>query len=292
MNAAQFAHFFERQGYHVVESGSCWWYNRHPFVYTSLPFHRLVVPSRSELAHVFARRLAALVRFPRPGGAGADSGIWLCSDPTYDLHSLQQKARNRVRRALESCTVERVDHAFLATHGYALFEDTLLRQGRDPAQISEKEWRRYCEVADETAGTEAWGAFVGGRLASFLSSALVEDHFSFLEQCSATEYLHCSPNNALIFTVTRHHISSPRVKAVSYGLQSVEKTASLDHFKATMGFQLHPIQPEVVLNPLFKGFLACGGRAGVTWLAGRNRENDTWRKAGVILQTLESYKVT
>lgn len=287
VNAAQFAEFWQRQGFRAINSGSCWWYSPYPFLYASLPFHRFVAPSCSELAHVFTRGLAALVRFPTVSGTRPNGGLFLCSDPGYDLHSLDQKGRNRVRRALKKCAVERIDLAVLANSAYSLVHDTILRQGRDPAVMTAKRWHRYCEAAGETPDTEAWAAFVDGRLASFLIAALVEDHFTFLYQCSATDTLQYAPNNILIFTVTRHGISRPGVASVCYGLQSIEQNLDLDHFKLTMGFKLRPAKLEVVLNPLVKLLIACGGRKGLAWMARSRHKSDFWRKAGTLLKTLD-----
>jgi len=280
MNAAEFAEFWQIQGNKVIETKSCYWYNPHPLFFMSLPFHRLVTPSRSELAKVLLQGPSVAVRFPTvPNGTGKEGGLFICSDRNYDLSSLHQKARNQTRRGLENCTVEQVDFGYLAEHGHTLNEETFQRQGRDPHRITEKQWHRYCEAASQTHDFEAWGAFVKGHLAAFMVTALVEDCFNILHQSSSADYLAYYPNNALIFTVTKLKLSCPEVGYVSYGLKSLDDTGGLDHFKLRMGFELKPFKDCIVFNPLLKPFFLFGGNRVIEWMARRHPESDLWRKA-------------
>jgi len=285
MNAAQFAEFWQIQGYKVIETQSCYWYNPQPLFFMSLPYHRLVSPSRWELAHVLLRGPSVAVRFPTVlDGTGKEGGLFICSDRNYDLPSLDKKARNQTRRGLESCTVERIDFTYLAEHGHTLNLETFLRQGRDPQTITEQQWRRYCKAASQIPGFEAWSAFVHGHLAAFMVTALVEDCFSILHQSAATDYLGYYPNNALVFTVTRLKLSCPEVGYVSYGLKSLDDTTGLDHFKLRMGFELKLFKECIVFNPLLKPFLLFGGRNVIDWMAQRHPESDLWRKASKALR--------
>jgi hypothetical protein len=287
MNVAQFAEFWRIQGYKVIKTKSCYWYNPHPFFFMSLPYHRLVTPLRSELVRVLLGGPAIAVRFPTlPGGTGKEGGLFICSDRNYDLSSLHQKARNQTRRGLEHCVVERIDFAYLAEHGHELNVETFQRQGRDPQTITEQQWRRYCEAASLMPDFEAWGAFVRGNLAAFMVTALVEDCFSILHQSSSPDYLGYYPNNALVFTVTKLKLSCPEVGYVSYGLKSLDDTAGLDHFKLRMGFKLKPFKDCVVFNPALKPFLSLGGYRIIKWIAHQRPESDLWRKAAKVLNNI------
>jgi hypothetical protein len=280
MNAAQFAEFWQIQGHKVIETKSCYWYNPQPLFFMSLPYHRLITPSRRELAHVLLSGPSVAVRFPTvPDGTGKEGGLFIGSDRNYDLSSLHQKARNQTRRGLENCTVEQVDFGYLAEHGHTLNEETFQRQGRDPQTITKQQWHRYCEAASQIPDFEAWGAFVNGHLAAFMVTALVEDCFSILHQSSSADYLGYYPNNALIFTVTKLKLSCPEVGYVSYGLKSLDDTGGLDHFKLRMGFELKPFKDCVVFNPVLKPFLTLGGRKIIGWMAHQRPESDLWRKA-------------
>jgi hypothetical protein len=159
-----------------------------------------------------------------------------------------------------------------------------MRQGRDPKNWPEAKWRRYCDASANTPGFECWGAFVEGRLAAFMVTALVDGYFSILTQCSAAEYLDCQPNNALVFTVTQRKLACPEVECVSYGLKSVDMTSGLNRFKERMGFELVPFTENLLFNPYLKTMLDCGGRAVIRGMALRFPGNDFWRKASRVLE--------
>ncbi len=285
MRSGEFAEFWRVQGCRVIETQSCFWYSPKPLIFMSLPYHRLVTPSRRELAHVLLGGPAVAARFPSVlNGVGGQGGLFLCEGRTYDFSALHGKARNQTRRGLERCSVEQIDFGYLLTHGQALNVETLMRQGRDGRGMSEYQWRGYCRAADKIPGFEAWCAFVGGSLAAFMVTALVEDWLSILHQSAATQYLGYYPNNALVFTVTKRKLSCPEVGYVSYGLKSLDDTAGLDQFKLRMGFTLKPFKECFVFNPLLKPFLSSVGYHFIKWMARRRPESDLWRKATRVLR--------
>lgn len=285
MQAGQFAAFWRRQGYRVLETSQCHWYNAKPLLFMSIPYHRLITPGPGELAEVLLRGPAAALRFEGPEtGVVGTGGVFVCGDRNYDVSTLHRKARNQTRRGLESCQVERVDFGYLAEHARELNVETLARQRRDPGAARDSLWRRYCAAAAEESDFEAWAAFVEGRLAAFMVAALVEDHFSILHQSSATAYLPHYPNNALVFSVTRLQLSRAEVGCVSYGLKSLDDTSGVDHFKLAMGFRLLPARETIVLNPLLKVALTFGGARAVGWMARRRPESDLWRKVSSVIQ--------
>ncbi len=69
----------------------------------------------------------------------------------------------------------------------------------------------------------------------------------------------------------------------SYGLKSVDKTDSLNHFKLRMGFTLRPFQDKIVLNPVLGGLLRLGGRHLIETLAQKHPANDVLRKAARVI---------
>jgi Acetyltransferase (GNAT) domain len=280
MNTAEFAEFWRRQGCRVLQIGGEWWYSPAPLVYMSLPYHRLRLPSRSELSELLLHAPAAAARFQNP--LGANGGLFICSDRDYSLASLHKKARNQTRRGLESCRIERLDFAELARRGLALHEATLRRQGRRPYHSAADHWRRYCDAAARTSGFESWVAWRHGRLAAFLVGALVEDHFSILHQSSSTDLLAHCPNNALTFSVTRLKLALPEVACVSYGLKSLDDAEGVERFKHRMGFRLRPSGDCVVFNPLLRPLLTASAHL-VHRMARRRAQSDFWRKASAVL---------
>jgi hypothetical protein len=282
LTAEEFAAFWGVQGHRIIRTASCFWYNAGPLSFLGIPYHRDVSPSAGELMELFLRGPAAVVRFSGKA-APPNGGLFVCSDRGYSLASLEKKARNQTRRGLENSQINQVDFTYLASAGHSINQETFVRQGRHPETIPEHRWVRYCNAASRTPDFEAWGAFIGDHLAAFMVTALVEDCFSILHQASRTSSLSCYPNNALTFHVTSRKLSCPGIAYVSYGLKSVEDTSSLDHYKLQMGFEIRPRSDHVVLHPLLRPVLYCGGRRFIGWMAGRHPESDFWRKASSTL---------
>ena len=293
MNAGQFAEFWRMQGCSVVETESCFWYRVRPMVFLSLPHHRALRPKRGELASVFRKARCAMIRFPMlssglPSSNLVGAGVFVCAHPNYGLASLEAKARNQTRRGLERCTIEQVDFGYLARHGESLNAETRVRQGRH-LSVKPSQWARYCEAANRTAGFESWGAFVDGRLASFMVLALVEDHCTILHQASASAYLKFYPNNALVFSMTKRKLAAREVGCVSYGLKSIEMTEGLDRFKHNMGFRLRPMAERVLLHPLARRVWIDAARKAIQWMMHRRPGDDFLGKASASLSFAETF---
>jgi len=285
VNTEEFAEFWRMQKCRVVRTPSCLWYSAWPFVFMSLPYHRAVVPTRSEVTRLLYRSPAAAIRYRDP--TGTDGGLFVRSDRSYDLSSLERKARNQTRRGLEQCRIEQLDFAYLANHGPRLIEESCRRQGRDPwAVTGEASWQRYCRAASQFGDFEAWGSFVNGTLVAFLVAALVEDHYSILHQSSASAALRHYPNNALAFTITQQKLRLPEIGCVSYGLKSLDPTGGLDRFKLGMGYQIRPFGERVVLNPLLKCLATGFAQRLLRRMAQRHPEKDFWRKTSAGLDRL------
>ena len=293
MDACQFAEFWKQQGYNVIQTKSCHWFNSQPFSFISIPYHRFVTPSRQELARVFLSGPGLAVRFPTEAREnGRSGGLFVCSDRVYDLGSLDKKARNQTRRGLERNSVERIEFKDLATYGQSLNAATFVRQKRSRGTISKQAWRQYCEAANQIGDFEAWAAFVQGRLAAFVVTALVEDCFSILHQASATDCLAYYPNNALVFKVTQLKLGLHNVSYVSYGLLGLTDTGTLERFKFGMGFTLKRFRDQIVVNPGFKPLLGVGGGRLVRWMHRKQPDRDLWRKASRAIDLMNGDRET
>jgi hypothetical protein len=256
MNPEIFAEFLARQGHHIVKTQSCYWYNAQPGFYFYFPYHRLICPSEEELRRIIPGERCIGMRFFMPmDGIGANSYMIVCSNKNYDLPALESKSRNQTRRGLENLEIKQISIKDLIKLGNTLNIDTVKRQGRNPGIWSDHKWRQYCSAMEGLDGFEAWGAFAEGKLASFIIGFQMEDHFTFLHQSSATEYLRLYPNNALAFTVTKHKLALPEVNTVSYGPQSLDAPESLDTFKFNLGYQKRPMKQRIIFNPLVRPFI-------------------------------------
>lgn len=285
MQARELAGFFRALGHRVIETESCFWYNPSPFLFRTLPVHRLVNPSAAEIAKVLMLGPTLALRYPKTADKrGSVGGMYVCFRRDYDIESLPPNARSHTRRGLARCRIEKVDFDYLAQHGHALTEQTTLRQTGKPPRRTQADWERFCAQASRTADVEGWAAFVGDQFAAFIVGMLVEDCYYIYLQKSATELLKFYPNNALMFTLMKLKLACPEVGHVSHGSKPIEASEGLHYFKRSMGFEMLPFAEHLVFNPLLKPVLSWKGDAVVNGLARRHPESLFWRRASKALR--------
>jgi hypothetical protein len=278
VNAVRFANFFRELGHRLVITTKYSWYNSHPFIFKSLPFHQIIDPSAGEIARVFLRGPAVAIRYPSPArDATADGGMYICTRRDYDIESLSANVRSHTRRGLARCTVARIDFDYLSEHGFGLFEDTIQRQTRGRPSITVNQWKKLCAVAARTVDTEAWGAFVGDRFAAFIVGMQIDDCYYIHVQKSASNLLKYYPNNALTFVVLKEKLSSGIASSVSHGQIALAAREGLFRFKRGMGFEIQPFKERVIFNPLMKTTLRIG-RGISAALQRRDPESLFWRR--------------
>ena len=142
----------------------------------------------------------------------------------------------------------------LATHGWELRRETLIRQSRPQAE-SEEWWRKLCLSADGLKGFEAWGALIDNKLVAALLGFTCDEFFSILYHQSLTEYLPYAVNNALAYVVTSEVLQRPSHPKLFYGLHSLDAPPSVDNFKFRMGYWAKPVRQRVELHPLLRPFV-------------------------------------
>jgi hypothetical protein len=280
MQSEPFLEFLARQGHRIVETESWYWYDAQPRFYFYYPYHRLITPSSNELKRLFWGESCIGVRYFTPMEyIGKESYMIVCTDKSYDFSSLDKhSARRETRKGLENFEIRQMEFKELASKGNSLNYDTSIRQGRDPRIYEGKKWQLYCSSADGLKGFEAWGAFSGKNLASFMVTFMAGDHFTIWHHSSATAYLPLYPNNALVYYVTKLKLAEPEVRAVSYGPQSLDAPESLDKFKFRMGFQKKPLKQVIVFNPLVRPFINKYSHKIIQRISTLRPENDTLRK--------------
>jgi hypothetical protein len=287
--ADHFARFLTATGHRVVRTESAHWYDASRLCWLSLPSHRLLDPPREELREVLRRGRCLGARFPAPlEGRGKVSYQIVCEDREYRLDHLSANVRSKVRRGLRRCEVRRVPFDELAARGLAADRDTLARQGR-LARLSRERWPRYWSAAAATPGMEGWAAFVAGEMAAFLVTVQFDDCVEFLLARSRSDLLQAYPNNALLFVVTEEMLVRRRVRAITFGLESLEPVGPLDQFKFSMGFHQRPIRQRVVFHPLVGVLMRMRPlRTGVyRWARHHGAEGAFWKKAAGLLRFAE-----
>jgi hypothetical protein len=281
-----FSKFLKRQGYRVIKTDCCYWYNAQPGFFFYFPYHRLISPTKEEYNTLFLKKFCIGMRFfTDVKDYGKESYLIICSDKNYDITSVDAKyARRQTRRGLENFEIKELDFNSLASKGLRANYDTLSRQGRNPDKWNKKRWYQYCSAAYGLDGFEAWGAFQQDQLAAFIVGFQMEDHFTILHHSSVTEYLRQYPNNALVFYLTKLKLNTPGVNHVFYGPESLDAPDSLDQFKFRMGFTKKQMKQRVVFSPILKPFANSITYKLVQTFSNIKPSSDTWRKLGGIIQ--------
>ncbi len=273
MNAEVFAEWLRRQGHRVVKTENSYWYDGGPRVYQAFPYHWLIDPSPDELGELFKNGKAMALRYSTPLTAfeGLLSYHAVLGGGPYGMQTLPRASRQNVKRGLTRCTVRRIPLDMLADEGWKLQVDTLDRQNRK-LDVSAEAWRVRCLAARDLEGFEAWGAFVNDHLAASVMTFRMDDWIYMLYQQCRREFLPMYVNNALAFTVTQEVLGYPGVRAILYGLHSLDAPPSVDEFKFRMGYQARPLRQRVAVHPiaapLFRDLTHSGVKAILRCLPG------------------------
>lgn len=256
MNAEVFAEWLRRQGHTVIRTQSSYWAEFAPRVFQAFPYHWVISPAEEDLRELVLGQNAIALRYstPQTASAGRLSYHVILENTRYLLEDLPKKARHDVKKGLALAAIERVPLTRLATEGWGLRRETLLRQKR-PGAETEADWQRLCLSAEGLDGFEAWGAIVRGRLVAALLALLCDDYFCILYQQSLTEYLPHGVNNALTFAVTSDVLERPGGMRIFYGLHSLDAPPSVDEFKFRMGYTAKPVRQRVVFHPWVRPFM-------------------------------------
>jgi hypothetical protein len=252
MNTVVFSTWLTRQGFQVIQSKSSSWYNAGPHVLQAFPYHWLIRPDEDEIKDLLVSQGNLALRYSTAldSEPGMVSYHVILNQP-YTLDMLRSQARNGVKRGLENCRIEQISFERLASEGWVLQQDTLIRQNRAKS-MKKEEWERICLAAADLAEFEAWASVVDGNLAACLLIARVDDVFCVPFAICHHQYLNLHVNNALFFTVSCDLLSRPGVREIFYSLHSLDAPESVNEFKFRMGFEARPVRQRVALHPLIK----------------------------------------
>jgi len=251
MNAEIFAEWLRRQGHKVFRTPSSYWVKAGPRVYQAFPYHWVISPAQEEIRKLMLEHNAVAIRYsaPQTSKYGAFSYHVVLKRGQYTQKDLPKKARHDVKKGLSIASVEPISLSRLASEGWRLRRETLMRQKRLDAE-TETEWQKLCLNADGLSGFEAWGAIVKGKLVAAVLAFLCEDHFYILYHQSLTQYLPIGVNNALAYAVTSNVVNRSDDKVqIFYGLHSLDAPPSVDEFKFRMGYTAKPVRQRVVFHP-------------------------------------------
>jgi hypothetical protein len=190
---------------------------------------------------------------------------YVCSDPGYDIHNLDSKAR-QVRRGLRTFKIRLCTWHEWVERGFPAHAETHRRHSYAAAEPSE--FRTMAARWKDQPFHEIWGAWQGDDLAAWLTVLKIDDWAMIDLARSRTESLSGRPNHSLLYLATRSLLVEEHRRYVSYGLSSVQdgsSRASLHNYKLDMGYEAIPMRRIFVSRPIVRPLLQS---RGMSWIWG------------------------
>lgn len=217
----------------------------------ALPYHEVTQPSQEALQELLARTRNVGARYLTTAGNGLAGGLYARRKSAYDESTIHKKARNRLRRAQERCTIREVEQDELRSQGLAINRDTMTRQGRFDSEFGDPQrWNRLVDACYSASGVKVIGAFADGKLIAYVVTLVEDGWLHLLHMFSGTRSLvEHFPNDALAFHLTKMGMELPEVENVSYGVAGLSQSAGLHQFKERYGYEYVPFGNAFVLRP-------------------------------------------
>jgi hypothetical protein len=254
MDTTIFVEWLRRQGHHIYQTQSTYWYDAGPRVLQAFPCHWLIQPTEQELNRLMIRNAIISLRYSTPLEApeGMASYHVILHNP-YNLEMLRTQARNGVKKGMSIFQIERIPFERLADEGWNLQQDTLDRQGR-LSSMTQAKWQSMCRAASDLPGFEAWAAICEGELGAAQITAQVDDIICVPYAASHRRFLKDHVNNALFYVASTNFLARPGITSIFFCLHSLDAPPSVDEFKFRMGFIPLPVRQRVVFHPWLRPF--------------------------------------
>lgn len=256
MDTKTYLEWLRRQGHHIYQSHSSYWYDAGPRVIQAFPHHKLIKPTDQELKNLLIRNGLFALRYSLPinSNKGMASYHVVLHEP-YNLEKLPHQARGGIKKGLNHFQVDQISFNRLADEGWGLQQDTLDRQGRLKS-MNQTEWRKICNSASGLPGFEAWAAINNGQLAAAQIIAKVGNTACVPYAVCHRFFLCDHVNNVLFYVVSKNLLSRPGISNIFYCLHSLDAPTSVDQFKNRMNFIFKPVLQRVVFHPLLSPFIS------------------------------------
>ena len=234
---ANYARFLEHRGERIFEvNGTLWGHHKGPFA-TSLPINSCLEPSPEEINQVLREGSVLGLRFPSMTLPGLKRGMYLVRPDGYGLRSVDRKQRSHVQTGLQACGIRNLDSDELADLGMPLNQDTLARQGRAASMFLDPiQWKRFVHTVGECPGMAIHGAFVKGKLATYIISCRDGEWLHLLYKMSLSTYRDFHPDHALDFAIIMAAGQDHQIQAISNGCEALLPNPGLDRYKRQLGY--------------------------------------------------------
>ncbi len=245
------AEFFERRGRTVFHGAGAWWasIDTGSRSYLSCAEYEVLSAKPGEVSAALGRRNGIAAQYASHD-PGCPSGIFLLSDPSYDIDQAQKRMRNLIRRGLKHFEIRPVEKRELLERGIAINVETMTRHDLFRPEFSEPEqWRRNVEAIYGMDGTVCMGAFEDGVLMGYVFGVIDNGVLLLMVLKTVDSALEQHANPALMFETVRAAFATGQVRAVSLGTMPFLNSPRLHQFKERMGFVLQPYSMRIQLHP-------------------------------------------
>ena len=188
---------------------------------------------------------------------------WMCcDDPDYDMGRLSKQVRYNIRLGLKRCRVERLEAEWFARNGFPVYAAAVADYHTKVSCASAEQFYQEVIQAARYPGRETWGAFIGDKFVAYIS-CLVIDGAAGLSWGKSDPAFHTNyPNNALIYTLTRHYLLERKYRYATGGARVVKHPTRVQDFLTKMGYRRVYCPLRLELHAV----ISMGVRMGAPWL--------------------------
>jgi hypothetical protein len=170
----------------------------------------------------------------------------------YDLEMFDSKIRNQIRKGISSCIIRDVDYKSITTKGLDINIQTLNRQKRKIAYLTDKEkWNKYIANYLNKKDIYIKGAYANDELIGYVIFIKLNDSYIIQHPFRNDVFSSLNPMNAILYNFINEIISTEKYIEITYGLASFEETHGLDKFKKGMLFSELPASRLAILSPFY-----------------------------------------
>jgi hypothetical protein len=247
MSAAEVVAADRKLGMKFHLSGGIWWREVKPFFYQPAMITTRIAPGAAS-PHLWSA-LGGYYHMV-PDGADTNGAVTAneISDPVgYDLKSLKRK-RGQIQRALAAFRIQPVTSLQdLLTSGYDVYVDWEQRIGDVRTKRSNPQaYRRWITSVLEHPHGLILGAYVGNRLAAFMTIYAMDGVANCSKIFAHSEFHQQTPSSALLYAFVKIAGNNPEIRRVWHGLRHTN--ANLQRYKAVMGFDLVSYPAYILLR--------------------------------------------
>ena len=205
---------------------------------------------------LFSKTKIKVINFVTSSNLKSNSAEYVFCGERYTIENFSSKVRNQIRKGLKSLVVKRPQLNDLVVDGLRIDHLTLEKHKRYVDFLSDKVvWEKYISILYEKEDVTPLGAYYEGKLVGYILYMKVEEKYYIYHPFIDRNYSALCPMNILLYTFITNVIDKEGKIEISYGLESVHKMTSLDHFKKGMLFSMVPVSRLTLINPQFNWLL-------------------------------------